>query len=70
MSDDLKNRLLSLKQPIRVFMEFGIAPINSTTAALKQLYEDIGHAPTGTCGGCIPMIIQTLNDHAKEEKLW
>jgi Ni,Fe-hydrogenase III small subunit len=34
---------------------------------MRRLYEEIGHVPIGSCGGCNARILQVLYDHLKEE---
>ena len=71
MTIEQRKRLEGFKQYLKVYDEFkSILPPNETIKQLRELYHDIGHPPTGNCGGCVHMIIETLIDHLKEEGLY
>lgn len=67
MESKLRDRLLSHKVTIENFIQHSISPIHSEMMDMRRLYEEIGHAPIGTCGGCNARILAVLNDHLKEE---
>lgn len=71
MTIEQRKRLEGFKDYLKLYDQFkSILPSNEMIKDLRTLYEDIGHPPTGNCGGCIHMIIQTLVDHLKEEGLY
>jgi dGTP triphosphohydrolase len=71
MTIEQRKRLEGFKHYLKVYDEFkSILPPNETIKQLRDLYHDIGHPPTGNCGGCVHMIIETLIDHLKEEGLY
>lgn len=71
MTIEQRKRLEGFKHYLMVYDQFkSILPPNETIKQLRDLYHDIGHPPTGNCGGCVHMIIETLIDHLKEEGLY
>ena len=71
MTIEQRKRLEGFKNYLMVYDQFkSILPPNETIKQLRELYHDIGHPPTGNCGGCVHMIIETLIDHLKEEGLY
>lgn len=71
MNIEQRKRLEQFKHVLMTYDQYkSILPSNETLRNLRELYHDIGHPPTGSCGGCIPMILETLIDHLKEEGLY
>jgi dGTP triphosphohydrolase len=71
MTIEQRKRLEGFKHQLMVYDQYkSIMPTNETIKQLRELYHDIGHPPTGNCGGCVHMIIETLIDHLKEEGLY
>lgn len=71
MTIEQRKRLEAHKHVLMTYNQYkSILPSNDTIRQLRELYHDIGHPPTGNCGGCIPMILETLIDHLKEEELY
>lgn len=70
MRPDLADRLRAVQPQIKLYLEHNINPLNSEYIKIKRIYEDITGDNFGSCGSCIGLIMDRLNDLAKTEKIW
>jgi len=67
MESHLKEKLKGFRTSLYNYKHHLINPIHSEAVAMKELYVQIGHQPTGNCSSCYHTIFLTLWEHIVEE---